>query len=421
MKLQKANHDWRLFEKTSCRLCESHFLESVLDLGFTPLADEFLENEEEARTCEVFPLVLNLCSNCGWLQTSVVVNPKLLYQRNYPYDSSITSTGAIHWQELARTCSTLVDGANKGMSLDIGANVGVLVKEMSNFGFMAFGIDPSVEATSIGKSQGLNIKPDFFNLESAKKYKIEGCLFDVITATNVFAHIDNLEDWLEGILEVLSDNGVLVIEAPHSLNLILDNQFDTIYHEHLSYVSASPLITFLKRFGLEIFRIQRRPIHGGSIRIFIARVGAYGQEASVQEVLDMEEKAQIHSLRTLYLLRDQVRKLRDSFADFRTKLNHEGRTLAAIGAPAKGMTFLNYMDLRFPELIGISDAAIQKQGKFAPGTGLRVCSDIELSRAKPDYVLILAWNFSTEILDKVVPIFSSKTKFLTAIPNLREV
>ena len=247
----------------------------MLDLGLTNLADEFTSYDNTGDHDVKFPLAVNSCSACGWMQTSIVVDPTRLYQMDYPYDSSITHTGQLHWVELASASRRFFSKQNDLRSLDIGANVGSLVKEFENLGFEAFGVDPSDTATRIANSRELQVENAFFNLSFATEQAKSGKLFDIITATNVFAHIDDLDDWLNGILLVLKNKGILIIEVPHVLNLILQNQFDTIYHEHLSYVSIKPLLKYLENFGLGIFHVEERTIHGGTIRIYVSRLQYY--------------------------------------------------------------------------------------------------------------------------------------------------
>jgi len=407
--------------KDDCRLCGGVDLNLVLDLGLTFLADEFL-NEDVSEIDEYrFPLKLNSCGTCGWLQTSVVVNPVRLYQNQYPYDSSITKTGKVHWEELANSAANFEIGRKNSRSLDIGANVGVLVNEFKKLGFKASGVDPSYEATQQASQRGIDVRNYFFNLNYALNLRSQGEFFDVITATNVFAHIDDLNDWALGITKILSETGILIIEAPHALNLIKFGQFDTIYHEHLSYVLLTPLVNFFDGYGLEIVKVQERPIHGGTIRLYISRIGNYEIHGSVKEIIRAEKNELLDTGLALKLFSRKVSRIVEDFQVLIKEIKEKGQTLVAISAPAKGMTFLNFTGLHEPELAGISDATVQKQGRFAPGTGVVVKTDHELAALNPDYAIILAWNFAPEILQKIRPLYGPATKFLVAIPELKEI
>lgn len=408
-------------EKNDCRLCGGANLNQVLDLGETFLADEFLYDDVSELSEYTFPLKLNSCVTCGWLQTSVVVNPIRLYQNQYPYDSSITQTGKVHWEELAISAADFEVGRKKSRSLDIGANVGVLVEEFTKLGFDAFGVDPSYEATQKASRRGIDVSNDFFDLNYALSLQLQGDPFDVITATNVFAHIDDLNDWTLGINRILSERGILVIEVPHALNLIKFVQFDTIYHEHLSYVLLTPLISFFHGHGLEIVKVQERNIHGGTIRIYISRIGNYEIHSSVNEIIQSEKNNLFDSDPALKSFSSNVSRIVENFQTIMKEIKERGQTIVAISAPAKGMTFLNFTGLRGPELAGISDATVQKQGRFAPGTGVVVKTDHELAALKPDYAIILAWNFAPEILQKIRPLYGPATKFLVAIPEVKEI
>jgi SAM-dependent methyltransferase len=339
---------------------------------------------------------------------------------DYPYDSSMTKTGQLHWAELASTSRRFFSGQNDLSSLDIGANVGSLVKEFENLGFNAFGVDPSDTATKIANSNELQVENAFFDFSFAKEWSKTGKLFDIITATNVFAHIDDLDDWLNGILLILKNKGILIIEVPHVLNLILQNQFDTIYHEHLSYVSIKPLLSYFKKFGLEIFKIEERTIHGGTIRIYVGRLDDYEIENSVQEIIIKEHECGVDDSKSLQEFEKRVFETVLTFQDFIQKNRAQGKSIVAVSAPAKGMTFLNVVGLQSPNLAAISDAATQKIGKYAPGTGVRVISDEDLAILKPDIVIVLAWNFAEEIINKIKSKFGEETSFITAIPRLKE-
>ena len=417
----QSNSYTEYYEKKVCRLCKASNLATVLDLGNTHLADEFTLKDSMGDMSYQFPLKLNLCIECGWLQTSIVVNPIRLYQNEYPYDSSATRTGREHWAELAESLNSYTDWGINKTSLDIGANVGVLVRSFNNFGFQALGVDPSREACDVALKLGTEIIQDFFDLKFANVLSQKGMKFDVITATNVFAHIDDLENWTLGVLKILKDKGTLVIEVPHALKLVNYLQFDTIYHEHLSYVSLKPLLNFFHKFNLEINHVEERPIHGGTIRIYISRVGVNPVNESVVNQIKKEDTAGIHSLHTLENFSKQVVELIQEVKNFVLHIKAEGRKLVVVSAPAKGMTFLNVTDLKKPQVSGISDVAIQKYGRYAPGTGLKVVSDEDLALLEPDYALILAWNFADEIIDRIRFLYGEKTKFFVAIPTLREI
>lgn len=416
MTISKAEY----FDKLTCRLCKSPELRLVLNLGETFLADEFTSIDNIGDPDSKFPLAVNICRACGWIQTSIVVNPKRLYQMDYPYDSSITKTGQLHWAELASASRQFFFEREDLRSLDIGANVGSLVKEFENLGFEAFGVDPSDTATKIANSFDLRVENAFFDFALAMEWSQDGRLFDVITATNVFAHVDDLDGWLNGILLLLKNKGILIIEVPHVLNLILQNQFDTIYHEHLSYVSIKPLIAYLNKFGLEIFKIEEKAIHGGSIRIYVGRLMDYEIENSVQEIITKESACGVDELKSLQDFEKRVFETILTFQDFIQKSIELGKSIVAVSAPAKGMTFLNVVGLQSPSLTAISDAATQKIGKYAPGTGVRVVSDEDLAVLEPDIVIVLAWNFAEEIINKIKSKFGKETTFITAIPRLKE-
>lgn len=406
--------------QNSCRVCGSYNLEKFLDLGETHLADRFLLETQDAIIDEKFLLSVNVCIACGWHQLSIVVDRSILYEEDYPYDSRTTETGQKHWAELTNNAISLIqeyDGEIK--VLDIGSNTGALLSEFKARGCKVLGVDPSIGACRIAHTFGIENIVDYFGSTVVDKLIELNFYPDIITSTNSFAHTDDLDSWLYSVEKILNPKGVLIIEVPHVLNLFIFNQFDTIYHEHLSYASLTPLIEFFKSHNLTIFDVESIDIHGGSIRIFAGKNRNIINK-SVANTLIKERDYRISNLDFLLDFANKVDKNREALREFLLKIDKESKTIGIVSAPAKGMTYFAYCNLSQFEILGISDKNPLKINRFAPGTSLRVITDNELVTMAPDYLLILAWNFKNEIIRNMVKIGYRK-KFIVCIPNFEVI
>lgn len=407
--------------KTDCRLCGSNKLFEVLNLGYTPLADRFLLETRADSPYVFYELVLMQCSSCGWNQLSNVVDPKVLYQEDYPYDASVTLTGGQHWSEFATSSLSLYGNPSGSRVIDIGSNVGALLSCFQKLGATCLGIDPSASAAEKAIKSGIRTKIAFFTEEVANEIVTEFGHVDIATGTNVVAHVDDLVDFFAGIRVILSPTGVFQFEAPYFGNLINYLQFDTIYHEHLSYLSIKPMMKFLTKQGLEIIKIKEHPIHGGSLRVDVARAETRKIDDSVLHFVNREKTAQYGSPEVMTKFAESVRKLRRSIRRSVLEVQDSGAKLAIASAPAKGMTLLHYTGFNHEDFIGVSDSALQKRGKLLPGIMLRVSRDSDIRELSPDYILILAWNFKEEIISNLKLIFPDTTKFIIPIPDVEVI
>ena len=404
-------------DQNTCRVCNSANLRSVLDLGQTHLADGFLEIESKTGTGELFPLILNVCMNCGWHQLSITVNSELLYVNDYPYDSRTTDTGKKHWEDFAKSVVSEFFSNKKNVKvLDIGSNTGALLSEFKEIGCETLGIDPSNDAAEVAYSFGIENLVTFFDESALKQLKMRNFSPDVITSTNSFAHTNDLRNWLKLAEEILTQTGVLVIEAPHALELFQNSEYDTIYHEHLSYLSIAPLVSLFEEMNLPIFHVEKNTIHGGSVRIYASKQNKVVSD-SVSSIVDIELASKIFDIDFLDDFAIKVASKRAEIKMLMSELQKKKKRIGVVSAPAKGMTFLSYNDLTDFELIGISDKNPMKIGKYAPGCGLRVVSDEDLLKLEPDYLLILAWNFKDEIM-KNLRNMGYRNNFIVGIPDL---
>jgi SAM-dependent methyltransferase len=400
-----------------CRLCHEPSLHQFLDLGFTPPADRFLRREQLTEPETYYPLEVMLCGSCGHTQLSMVVSPEILYRQDYPYESSITKSGHAHWAEFASTVVQRLGLSATDLVIDIGSNVGVLLGAFRDNGTRILGVDPASNIVRLAERAGIETVNEFFNLETAKRILAEKGHATVITGTNVFAHVDDLRGFMAGVDLLLKTDGIFIFEAPYFVNLVKNLEYDTIYHEHLSYLSLTPLVPFFKRFKMEIFDVEERDIHGGSFRVYIARAGSRPVASRVEELVRLEAQKRIHDLDHLLGFARSVEQNRQELIWMLRKLKHEGAHIAAVSAPAKGMTLLNYCRLGTETLDFVTEKSQLKIGRFTPGTHLPVLPDAELIERMPEYALLLAWNFAAEIKQNLAEYSRRGGKFIIPIPR----
>ena len=406
--------------KKTCRLCGKKNLYKFLDLGLHPPSDQFLNKKQILNQSIFYPLVVNNCKNCGFKQLSHVVDPKILYQQDYPYESSLTKAGLKHFNEFALSVKNKFNLNSKDLVIDIGSNVGVLLNSFKILGLRVLGVDPAKNICKIANKRKIKTLSSFFNSKICSEIKNKFGKASIITGTNVFAHIDNLSELFNNIKKILHKRkGVFIIEVPHFLNLVKDLEYDTIYHEHLSYITIKPLIPFLKKMGLEIFNVEKKDIHGGSIRIFISYLKNYKVEKTVSNIIKEEDKAKLNDNKVLHKFSDKVKKNRLEVVKLLSELKLKNKKIIALSTPAKGMTLLNYCKLDNDYLNFATEKSKLKIGKYTPGGNIPIFADAKILKSKPDYAIILAWNFAKEIINNNRNFLKKGGKFIIPIPKVK--
>jgi len=404
-------------EVAVCRMCKSDTLLQYLDLGHTPPADQFRKNEELSLPEIKYPLRVLLCTTCGLSQLSHVVDPRVLYQYDYPYESATTATGRKHWQSFATAvCNRL--GLKKGdLVIDVGSNDGTLLSFYKEQGMNVVGVDPAANIAVIANERGIKTYPAFYDSAVAKKILAKHGKAMVIVGTNVFAHIDDLDEVFKASKLLLAPKGVFIFESPHFGTLVKNLEYDTIYHEHLSYLSLTPVVQFVKKFGMEVFAVEESEIHGGSFRVYIGRKGKYAIDKSVPTMLAKEKKDKLHDLKTLVAFSKRVAENRHILMTLIEKLLHQGKRIAVVSTPAKGMTLLNYAGLTNRHIAFATEKARLKIGRYTPGGHIPIRSDEALLTEQVDYALLLAWNFAKEIIANNEAFQKKGGKFIIPIPT----
>jgi hypothetical protein len=396
----------------NCVICDSQ-PKMFLSLGKTAPANSFLKSDEFKKERKI-PLEVCFCETCHHVQLSELVPPDIMF-KNYLYVSSTSETLRKHFSELAADVMTKISKDSHPLVVDIGSNDGTLLKEFKKMNARILGVEPATNIAKISEKEGIETVNDFFNEDVAKKIVKKRGKAKAVTGTNVFAHQPSYSSFLKGIVSLLDDEGIFVIEVPYLANLVQGLEFDTIYHEHVSYFAVSPLNVLYRMFGLEIFDVKKRNIHGGSIRVF-ARKGN-GAYSSHDKWVRMEKELGLDSLSTFQEFAKKVIQTKVDLVSMLKKLKLEGKRIAGYGAAAKGNTLLSYCNIGTNLLDYIADKNPLKQGLYTPGTHIPVVSPGKIRDTKPDYLLILAWNFADEIIYQQKKFQELGGKFIIPLPE----
>jgi SAM-dependent methyltransferase len=400
-----------------CRSCGSTDAALILDLGRQPLANNLLTPADLAKPEPKFPLRLAVCKSCWLLQITDLVPPVELFSE-YLYFSSFSDL-------MLRHARIACDGYLKEFGLnhqslvvEVASNDGYLLQNFVKTQVPCFGIEPAANIAEVAREKGIETLVEFFGKKIASELAAKNRQADLILGNNVFAHAPDTNDFVAGLKTLLKPIGRIALEFPYGADLIEHAEFDTIYHEHVFYFTLTALKPLFERHGLTIFRVERLPIHGGSLRLFAGHTGAHAVEKSVTDLLAEETRKGVNSLAYYEGVGKQVRALKDELVALLAKLKEEGRSIAAYGASAKGSTLLNYYGVGTETLDFVADRSTYKQGRLTPGTHLPILPPEELLKRKPEYTLLLTWNFAVEILGQQKSYRDMGGKFIVPIPKV---
>lgn len=409
--------DHGAFELTYCRLCKSKDLKLVIDLGKSALPNAILKKSELKKAEPIFPLKVNFCTNCGQVQLSHVVSPELMF-RNYAYVSSTSGIMMTHFEGYAHSVFKNLKLKRGDLVVEMGSNDGYLLKQFKKLGAKVLGVDPARNVAKRANKEGIPTLPEFFDSKVAKKIVEEYGKVKVICGNNVFAHINDLDEVVKGVEVLLDENGAFIIEFPYLVNLIDDNVFDSIYHEHLSYLAVKPLNHFFNSLGMEIFNVVKTAVQGGSIMVFVKKQGGeYKTTSAVKEFLNLEKEKKLDEAQTYLEFAKKVQTTKKSLNELITKLKRQNKTIIGYGAPGRSTTLLTYFEIDNKILDYIVDDNPYKIGYHTPGTHIPILGIPEIEKTNPDYLLILSWNYADPIMKKLSSFKKSGGHFIIPVPK----
>ena len=405
-------------EPTACRSCGYTNLENVLSLGCTPLANALLTEKELGKPEAIYPLELVFCSECSLVQITETVSPEKLF-REYVYFSSFSETMLRHAENSAAELVTERSLGTESLVVEIASNDGYLLQFYRRAGVPVLGIEPATNIAAVAEQRGIPTICDFFNDDLASRLLEDGHRADVIHANNVLAHVPDLNGFVRGLRRVLKPDGLVVIEVPYVKDMIDRCEFDTVYHEHLCYFSLTALNALFARNGLTIQKVERLAIHGGTLRIYAGRDTE--PHESVTRLLSDEKAWGVNDIAFYSGFGARVEQLRNELVTLLRKLKTQDQRIAVYGASAKGSTLLNYCRLGAETLDYVVDRSTVKQGLYTPGTRLKIYAPEKLLEDAPDYVLLLTWNFASEILEQQAEYRKRGGRFIVPVPAVRVV
>jgi hypothetical protein len=402
-----------------CRHCEKPLIQTFIDLGFAPPSNAYLTVEQLRQPEVFFPLKVKVCDHCWLVQTEDYAKADELFNANYAYFSSTSSSWLAHAANYSKAIIKRLSLGEHSHVIEIASNDGYLLKNFVAAGIPCLGIEPTASTAKAAELLGIPVLRDFFSEKLAKKLAETKQQADLITGNNVYAHVPDINDFTRGLKVALKPGGTITLEFPHLMQLIEQVQFDTIYHEHFSYISLHSVSRIFASAGLRIWDVETLSTHGGSLRVF----GCHTEDRrrSSEEVKALLLKEAHDGLQTLAIYQTfQARadKVKDDLLSFLIEQKRKGKTVVAYGAAAKGNTLLNFAGVKPDLLPFVCDAATAKQGKYMPGSHIPILPPEFLSKHIPDYLLILPWNIVREIKLQNATLAKQGTKFVTAVPEI---
>ena len=402
----------------ACRFCATPLTATFCDLGETPMANSYL-NQAEVATERRFPLVVRICPACLLVQADDSVPPDAIFG-DYAYFSSYSASWVDHARRYADQMIRRFGLRANSLVVEIASNDGYLLQHFKAGGVPVLGVEPAANVAEAARAKSIETEVAFFGVKTARSLVAKGRRADQMVANNVLAHVPDIKDFLGGFAVLLKPEGVATFEFPHILNLINEVQFDTIYHEHFSYLSLFAVEQVLASVGLKVFDVEQLTTHGGSLRLYVAHAASNHQPSlQVAGMRAIEHSAKLDRLEGYVAFAGKVEAVKAGFVDFLTKAKAEGKTVSGYGAAAKGNTFLNVCGTKVADITCVFDRSLAKQGKLLPGSHIPVLAPERLAEIKPDYLVILPWNLAQEVMEQNRLLASWSGRFVTAVPEIR--
>lgn len=402
-----------------CRHCAATLKHTFIDLGFAPPSNAYLNAEDLQKPEKYYPLKVKVCDQCWLVQTEDYAQADKLFSPDYAYFSSTSSSWLAHAKHYCEQVTNELGLGSRSLVIEVASNDGYLLRNFVAAGIPCLGIEPTASTASHAERQGIPVLREFFGEALGQRLAQQGRQADLIAGNNVYAHVPDINDFTKGLKAALKPGGAITLEFPHLLSLIEHTQFDTIYHEHFSYLSLYTVVQIFEKVGLRVWRVEKLPTHGGSLRVY----GCHNDDPrenqpSVTSVLEEEVVRGLQRLETYLNFQPRADQVKNDLLVFLLEQKRAGKTVAAYGAAAKGNTLLNYAGVKPDLLPFVCDAALAKQGKFMPGSHIPILAPEALTDRKPDYVLILPWNIADEVCKQNSFLNGQGVCFVTAVPEL---
>lgn len=402
-----------------CRHCQSKLEYKFLDLGFAPPSNAYLKSNDLDKPERYFPLRVFVCHHCWLVQTQDFAQADLLFSPDYAYFSSTTKSWLKHASDYCQMMINKLQLTSQSFVVEIASNDGYLLRNFVDTNIPCLGIEPTNSTADAAEKLGVPVVREFFSNALSKKLLMKEKKADLIIGNNVYAHVPNINDFTQGIKHLLAQDGVVTLEFPHLLSLLNLVQFDTVYHEHFSYLSLTSVQTIFLAAGLRIYDLEELSTHGGSLRVYGCHLD--DNKTSSDSVAEMIAKEKVQGLKDLFIyneFQNKVDFLKDNLIKFLIDCKSKGKRVVAYGAAAKGNTLLNYAGIKPDLLPVVFDAAASKQGKFLPGSHVPILSPNQLSQYEPDFVIILPWNLKNEIISSLTISVGKKLRYVTFVPSV---
>jgi hypothetical protein len=404
----------------NCRHCATPLRHTFLDLGFAPSSNAYLSADDLSRPEKYYPLRVKVCDQCWLVQTEDYAQADELFSADYAYFSSTSSSWLAHARAYCEQVSRRFGLGSHSHVVEVASNDGYLLRNFLDSGVPCLGIEPTASTATAAEALGIPVLREFFDEALARRLAAEGRSADLIVGNNVYAHVPDINDFTCGLAELLKPQGVVTLEFPHLLQLERNTQFDTVYHEHFSYLSLGAVQRIFAAAALRIWDVEELPTHGGSLRVYGCLSSAkWTMTDRVAKVLALEQAEGLDCVETYTAFQVRADKIKNDLLTFLIEQKRVGKRVAAYGAAAKGNTLLNYAGIKPDLLPYVCDAAAAKQGKYLPGSHVPILAPDALRSTMPDQILILPWNIADEVRGQLADLAAQGVKFVTAVPELK--